>query len=127
MSEARHSKLPWVAKPVPDGMDFRAPGPAASGACGPDFYFEAADGICPGIIWDYLAEGKANADLVLRAVNSHDALVSALKALDAVIDFSADPEPGIPFDIGVVENPEALIAAFANARAALSLATGETK
>lgn len=67
----KHSTTPWRAIPTTEG--FRTPG--ANGA--KDMTLVSADNICPGILWEFGEEGKANVEFVIRAVNAHQALVGA--------------------------------------------------
>ena len=66
--------------------------------------------------------GRANAELIVRAVNSHDRLVEALEALVGEIE-SSDTEWGISSSllVGAYLTRDQL----AEARAALALARGE--
>ena len=63
------------------------------------------------------AEARANARLIVLAVNSHDALVEALAAFLGEDD---------RFDIAIGGNPIAVDRMLARARSALSLARGQT-
>ncbi len=88
---------------------------------GNDIY--AADGITltarpwgpAGLIQDTNAEHRANADIIIRAVNSHAALVAALEAALPQIERHVCRYP----DGSVSDNP-----ALAQAKAALALAKG---
>lgn len=64
-----HTPGPWRVEAAGDG--FRKP--TEDGA--KDFQIVAANGICPGIVWDYLREGEANARLFAAAPE----LLAALK------------------------------------------------
>ena len=56
---SRHTPGPWSARPV-DELDFRAPDHD-------DFCIVAENGLCPGIVWQYMDEGRANAALIAAA------------------------------------------------------------
>ena len=65
---ADHSPLPWHVGPY-----YR-------------FDIEARDGRVGGGSPSFTPRGDANAEFIVRAVNSHDALVAALKAARAWMD-----------------------------------------
>lgn len=58
-------------------MDFRRPGEDANDLC-----LVAENGICPGIVWDYLKEGEANARLIAAAPDLLEALVACVEHME---------------------------------------------
>lgn len=82
------------------------------------------DTICSTGCQDSLrAQWEANAEHIVRCVNSHDALVKALEKLDAAFDLDPSDENVVALAEQLeIENPEALREALEFARAALSAA-----
>ena len=77
MTEPKISPVPWTVKPDADGMG----------------WIEAADGIdctCYGASERTPEENRANGAFIVRAVNSHQALVEALKWALKRIETSLD-------------------------------------
>lgn len=89
LSTDRHTPGPWEVKPV-DSLDFRRPG--EDGA--KDLCIVAANGICPGIVWDYLKEGEANARLFAAAPDMIEALREAEEALRSCYQVADYPANG---------------------------------
>jgi hypothetical protein len=74
---AKHSPGPWsVQEPQPD---MRGPEPGTG-----DRIIVAANQICPGIVYEFGAEGRANSSLIAAAPTMHEANKFALLALCAV-------------------------------------------
>lgn len=69
-----HSPTPWT---LIDDTTFSTLG---------DKRIVAANRISPGIVFGGIAECQANAEYIVRAVNSHDALVNALMQFVAADD-----------------------------------------
>lgn len=84
MNEMAHTPTPWRVFTTPDGRKLVGIGAQDGGGI-----LDAGFGV-----WSWMdAEGVANAELVVRAVNSHQDLLNALKAatgylLNAKIDLS---------------------------------------
>lgn len=57
-----HTPGPWEIVPV-GALDFRKPGEYGV----EDYAIRSANGICPGIVWAYMAEGLANARLIAES------------------------------------------------------------
>ena len=76
-----HSPGPWKAQPVTK-EDFRRPNEDGAN----DICIVAADGTCPGIVWDYGREGEANACLIAAAPD----LLASLKLLYREMELSGN-------------------------------------
>ncbi len=77
MSESKHTPLPWMA----DGGEVRA---------------ESGNGRTVALLYSITNEDEANAALIVRAVNSHDDLVSALEIMIRAFNVS-DVDPIVAF------------------------------
>lgn len=67
-------------------------------------------------VWSWMhADGIANAELIVRAVNSHDALVKALRGLLRFCDQATSYEATHPWQFGAYIDAKAALAAFQDA------------
>ena len=69
--------------------------------------------------WTGKSEDRANADLIVKAVNSHDALVAVRDAAKAYYDFTRSPEPqgfNNQYNMRAIRVGEALFAALEAAK-----------
>lgn len=83
---AEHTKTPWEAKPAKaDGSCFKADVIARSERSGLDVMPAQAAGYT-------VEEAEANAQLIVRACNSHDALLEALEEIHKICGRPGDDD-----------------------------------
>jgi hypothetical protein len=104
---AEHTPTPWRVFKTTDGRKL-----VGVGAQDGQGILDAGYGVWA---WDD-AEGIANAELVVKAVNNHEALVAALRGLDTLLDFGDDDLP----NTWTFDDLSAIKAAFEAARLVLA-------